>query len=444
MAPIPGGSGLNTATHLSSLVRDFSPFPESEEFLDVMLQTSINEGDEYGRVLMSHAKEHNFDLLNCKRKKAGKKQDGKKEGEEKSKVVMVEQPASTAHCIVIVADGERSFISHLGVMETFKASDTMLHELVNCRSANPTFKNHHHHIHIAGYFNMPGFSNGNLKRRLQKIREKRRCNSHGLNTYTTTTSLVPQYDATEKWDSGILDDLLPLVDFLILNALEAGKISKIPIDELDGGNDLNRAVVFTQLADFFWTKSPQTYVIVTLGKAGALAMYEGEIIASIHSPKVYNSPLDPTGAGDAFAAGFLYGITSWRQQRNHDTCAEIGSYLEGSWTEAIIEGLKYGSAAGTACVMTPGASVPASKEKIEKLMNGDVSDDDDDDEEGEEDGTNGDARSEESYDSEYESSYYDDSDYDSDYYSRSDEYSENGGDDPVMDGNNVEEKKDVE
>ncbi len=444
MAPIPGGSGLNTATHLSSLVRDFSPFPESAEFLDVMLQTAINEEDEYGHVLMNHAKEHNFDILNCRPQKRGKKQEEKKEGEgegeENSKPL-----ASTAHCIVLVANGERSFISHLGVMESFKASDTMLHELVNCRSANPTFKNHHHHIHIAGYFNMPGFSNGNLKRRLQKIRERRRCNSHGLNTYTTTTSLVPQYDATEKWDSGILEDVLPLVDFLILNALEAGKISKIPIDELDGGNDLNRAVVFTQLADFFWTKSPQTYVIVTLGKAGALAMYEGEIIASIHSPKVYKNPLDPTGAGDAFAAGFLYGITSWRQQRDHENCAEIGSYLEGSWTEAIIEGMKYGSAAGTACVMTPGASAPASKERIEKLMNGDVSDDEDDDEEADGDEANVDARSEESYDSDYDSSYYDDSYYDSDDYSRSDEYSDNdGGDSAVKGNNNVEEKKDTE
>ena len=408
--PVAGGSGVNTATHLSALVKDLSIINENNETMDVTLQTAINQNDHYGRMLVNHAKDHAFELMNCSKNKNDDIEKGN---------------ASTGHCIVIVGEGDRSFVTHLGVIGDFKASDTILHELVNCRSADPTFQNHHHHIHIAGYYNMPGFSKGNLKRRLKLVREKRRCQSHGLNTYTTTTSLVPQYDATEEWDGGLLDDVLPLVDFLILNSLEAGKISKINITEKDCGGALNRAVLFAQLADFFWEKSPLTHVILTLGKMGAVAFYQGEVIASMHSPKRYANPVDPTGAGDAFAAGFLFGVMNWRKEQGHENCAEIGSYLEGSWTKAIIDGMRYGCATGSACVARVGASVPASKDELEGLLNNPVdenervceeeesnsiigiddddnSDNDDDNEDDDNDHSNIDSEYESEYDSEYD------------------------------------------
>lgn len=403
MSPVPGGSGINTATHLSSLVRQFSPYDESEEFVDIMVQTVVNENDQYGQLLIEHSKEHNFELVNCRKVKKNNESETKTE----------ESLPSTGHCVVFVAEGERSFATHLGVIETFKASNTILHELVNCRSANPNFKNHHHHIHIAGFFNLPGFANGNLKRRLQKVREKRRSNSHGLNAYTTTISLVPQYDATEKWDGGLLD-VLPLVDFLILNSLEAERISGIPVDE--SVSDLDRVVSLTKLADFFWEKSPQTYIILTLGSKGAVAMYEGEVIISRKAPKQYKNPVDPTGAGDAFAAGFLFGTMKWRQERNHESCGEIGSYLSGSWNAAIEEGMDFGCAAGTACVMQEGASVPASMVAIEKLMNASSDDEEENESEHESKASSKELESEDdSYDSEYDSDY--DSSYDSDDYS---------------------------
>jgi sugar/nucleoside kinase (ribokinase family) len=328
-------------------------------------------------------------------------------------------------------------MTHLGVIDTFKASDTVLHELVNCRSADPSFVNHHHHIHIAGYYNLKLFQDGNLKRRLKLVREKRRAKSHNGNIFTTTTSLVPQYDATEKWDGGLMEDVLPLVDFLILNALEAGKISGIVIDDKDCGGDLSRTVTLTKLADFFFEKSPLTHVIVTLGSLGAVCLYQGEVVISMKCPKRYRHPVDPTGAGDAFSAGFLFGVMHWRKSRNHQEFAEIGSLLEGSWTEAIVEGMKFGCAAGTACVAKPGASVPASKGEIEELLrmveeeeeyqddyedgddgHGDEEDDDDDDDD------------EDYYDS--DESYDDDSDY-SDYsHSHSDScYSSNDDGDDV-------------
>lgn len=355
MTPVPGGSGLNTATHLQALIQNFSNDDGNQEEMDVTLQTSYNEADDYGRLLVTHAEKSGFQIVNCVKPSA---QDKEENGSK-----------STGHCMVVVSQGERSFLTHLGVMASFKASHTILHELVHCRTALPYITNHHHHLHIAGYFNLPGFWDGNLMRRLKLVRERRRQSSHGDNVFTTTTSLVPQYDATEQWDGQILE-LLPFIDFFILNSLEAGHITKIPIDDEEGDGALERVVTFLQLARFFNEESPYTYVIITMGKKGAVVLYGGKVLASIDAPVPVDKPLDPTGAGDAFAAGFLKGVMEWREQKDHEECPEIGAYnyQEGAWNDAVLEGLKWGCALGTSCVLKAGASTPSSKEEIEKMM----------------------------------------------------------------------------
>ena len=63
--------------------------------------------------------------------------------------------------------------------------------------------------------------------------------------------------------------------------------------------------------------------VVTVGKKGAWAGSRGE---RIHVPSTGSNPVDTTGAGDNFAAGFLYGLikeSSFRQ------AAKIGSLLAG-------------------------------------------------------------------------------------------------------------------
>jgi hypothetical protein len=71
---------------------------------------------------------------------------------------------------------------------------------------------HHSLTHVANIA-----WNGALQEKLFRIRAERAA----LPCQTTTTiSLLPQNDATEQWDGGLLH-LLPLLDFLILNELEA-------------------------------------------------------------------------------------------------------------------------------------------------------------------------------------------------------------------------------
>lgn len=68
---------------------------------------------------------------------------------------------------------------------------------------------------------------------------------------------------------------------------------------------------------------------VTIGKEGALVGSKGEFT---HVPAYGGKPLDTTGAGDNFAAGFLYGLSTNSSLKQ---AAEIGSLLAGNVIDVI-------------------------------------------------------------------------------------------------------------
>jgi len=144
---IAGGSALNTATHLQSLVHDFS----STDIIDVKLQTCLNTMDEYGKLLIDHARLHRIELINC----VPNRVDSTAED-----TSLNDTPLATGHCIVITTQGDRSFLTYLGVLSHFKASDLQSQEWVRKDSLA---SDHHLHLHIAGYYNLQGFWNGALK-----------------------------------------------------------------------------------------------------------------------------------------------------------------------------------------------------------------------------------------------------------------------------------------
>eukprot|EP00957_Ditylum_brightwellii_P108827 8301269-Ditylum_brightwellii.AAC.1 len=63
--------------------------------------------------------------------------------------------------------------------------------------------------------------------------------------------------------------------------------------------------LFVKIATFFQSYNPQMYIIVTYSSKGAISLYSGAIL---HTPRVLEQEdiVDPTGADDAFAAGFLH------------------------------------------------------------------------------------------------------------------------------------------
>lgn len=306
-----GGSAVNTATHLTSLVQNFSNDDNNGDENEssriptrVTLHTCVNPNDDYGKLILNHAAKYGFPLYNCKTQ---------------------ESTSATGHCVVIVTKDDRSFMTHQGCMQDFEASDLQIESLVNAGIDA--------HIHIAGYYNIPGFWNGKLKQVLETIREKQPF---------VAISLVPQHDATEEWKGGLLE-LLPYLDFLILNQLEAERIT--------GQNDEEK------WASAFAAASPDTYILVTRGSHGAVALRRGKIVAKQMTCMV--KVVDPTGAGDAFAAGFLYGLYKY--------CGKANS---NDWSlEAVQQGLLWGCTVGTSNVLTKGASVPSKAKYVEDFLN---------------------------------------------------------------------------
>ena len=69
--------------------------------------------------------------------------------------------------------------------------------------------------------------------------------------------------------------------------------------------------------------------IVKIGKKGSLINFRGEI-CKIDVIKA--NPIDTTGAGDLYAAGFLYGIAT---QKTPEQCGKLGSLLSGNVIENL-------------------------------------------------------------------------------------------------------------
>ena len=325
---VAGGSALNTTTHLATLMGYFSDRNSSDG--NVRLQTVLNENDIYGKLIIDHAAKHNFKLINRRISDFPSCFLGPAETPRLEK--------STGHCTVIVANGDRSFMTHLGCMEDFRGS----HILAN--NTSPEFDDHH--VHIAGYFNIPGFWNGELANQLAVMRENMKKANKRL-----TISLVTQQDASNKWDGG-LKDVLKYVDILILNEIEAKCITGCM-------NENHRARCTKRIAECFYKWSQNTYVVVTSGPKGASVFHTGDMILDQRAPREVTSPVDPTGAGDAFAAGFIYGLLNTHNNANAKRRFEL---------DEIRNALKWGCAMGTCNVMIRGASTPCPKQNIEILL----------------------------------------------------------------------------
>jgi sugar/nucleoside kinase (ribokinase family) len=310
-----GGSSTNTATHLRALQRNFTNHTPK-----VFLHTVLNADDHYGQLLLAHASEHGFPIINCR-----KKGDG---------------GLSTGHCIAIVSGGERSFMTHQGCVGEFAAEDIRVDKIISTASDV--------HFHIAGFYNIPGFWHKKLEEKIVELKATRT---------NATISLVTQHDATKTWDGGF-DSILKFLDFAIMNDLEARNIVRRGQGKgMDGGQD-----EIQNWAKYFGFVNPDAYVIVTRGELGAVALKRGKLVLNQHTVAV--KPVDPTGAGDAFTSGFIHGIWQWRAESTRSSEEDDAD----PWPlEAIRQGLRWGCAVGRAAVLIRGASIPPSPEQIEKF-----------------------------------------------------------------------------
>lgn len=281
MTALAGGSPLNTATHLQSLVHDN---------INICVQTVFNPHDSMGEMVSQHAEAHQLRIIN-----------DWTEGT---------NDTSTPHCIVLVTGTERSFLTHRGCAKDWKLSTIPR----NCT-----------YLHIAGYYCTPEFATS-----LPPLLAKARASG-------TIISLVTQYDVTQTWDGGLVDAIIPLLDILIMNQVEATSVMEASRGRKDGE-------ILEQWLNFYNQKD--VLFVITMGEKGAVAVRNQTVVSRIE-PAATNV-VDTTGAGDAFAAGFLYGH----------------SLTNGG----IEQALQWGCAVGSASVSVVGASVPVERTLIQQHL----------------------------------------------------------------------------
>jgi sugar/nucleoside kinase (ribokinase family) len=343
-----GGSTINTATHLRMLSKcqqllwtnttdadgheyDSNSKEETNTApTSVVVQTMLNPNDEYGRILLRHAEKHDFAIHNCSC------------STDSSAVTAASETAAgtgTPHCVVIVSDRERSFMTHRGCSETFTALDLRLEDLIHTDGAV--------HLHVAGFFCTPGFGDGSLMKQLVTLRSAR---EKQWPNQPTIVSLVTQFDVTQGWDGG-LDEVVPLLSCVIMNELEATNIlERVRGCRMEATAEVDRT---REWMSFFSSLNPNAIFVVTQGADGAIAFRSDKLIGSV-GPALAVDVVDPTGAGDAFAAGFLHGL--WRFGR------------DGVWSDAVVKhALSWGCAVGTAAVTIRGASIPSTPQRILEL-----------------------------------------------------------------------------
>lgn len=271
---IAGGSGLNTATHLSSLLSQFSP-PFSS--FSVNLQTVINN-DTHGRVLIDHCKRHDITLVNRRVSNVPSCFAGTGQEQE-----TVDAADATPHCVVIVACADRSFMTYLGCLSNFRGDDV----LPLIEHSSPAFNV----VHVAGYFNLPRFWNGSLARKLRELRES----AASKESCDLLISMVPQQDATEQYDGGVAE-VLKLIDILILSEVEAKGMTKYQ----ENAKDIKGNHEFEDRVAAFFASHTSLLVIVTLGVEGAIALRAGKVV---HRQRTYRRehPIDPVRVYKCYA-----------------------------------------------------------------------------------------------------------------------------------------------
>ena len=169
----------------------------------------------------------------------------------------------TGICVSMSFPEEYAMASYAGIRETFRVEDVDFDYLKTAR-----------HLHMSGFYLLPAMWAG-------AVRLFREAKQAGL-----STSLDPDHDSSGKWDGGIRD-LLPYVDFFLPNEHESLSIT--------GADDIETAAARLR-----------GLAATTVIKRGA----EGVLVASgsttVFAPAFRITPVDTTGAGDSFNAGFIF------------------------------------------------------------------------------------------------------------------------------------------
>jgi sugar/nucleoside kinase (ribokinase family) len=193
--------------------------------------------------------------------------------------VLRESSLKTGITVSITSRTDRALVTFPGSMVELRAGDIRDNDLKRCR-----------HLHVSSFYLQTGLRAG-----LKSLFE--RAHAHGL-----TTSLDPGFDPEEKW-GGDLVEMLPEVDVFLPNETELAAIT----------HRADRAAALRTL------DNGRTITVAKLGEEGCMAVCRGEVL---RMPAYPVTPLDTTGAGDSFDAGFLH---AWLRKEGLNSAMSLGS-----------------------------------------------------------------------------------------------------------------------
>jgi len=232
--------------------------------------------------------------------------DSMQEAEVDCNGIMEDNSVQTGVTVVMSFPKNKAMLTYLGAMESF-----------SIRNVDFDYLNTAQHMHLCSYYLQTSIRAG-CPELFQKAKEA------GL-----TTSFDPGWDPSEKWDDDILE-VLNYVDILFSNGREALNISKQDTIE----KALHKLKKYVPV------------VVITQGREGAICGYEDQ--KTIHLKAYPINPIDMTGAGDSFNAGFLF---QWLKGADIKTC------------------LKYGNGCGAiACTKLGGSTASPSLDELEAFL----------------------------------------------------------------------------
>lgn len=181
--------------------------------------------------------------------------------------VIVDGDVRTGLTVVLARPDDRAILTFPGAIAAMTAAHVDAGLLAGAR-----------HVHVSSFFLQTGLVPG-----LADVLRAARAGG-------ATTSVDPNWDPAERWEGG-LHELLPLVDMLLPNAVEACRLA--------GVDDPSTAAA--RLAEH------GPLVAVKLGAGGAVAAPAGGGGDLVHAvpPQRLVAAVDAVGAGDAFDAGLL-------------------------------------------------------------------------------------------------------------------------------------------
>lgn len=213
--------------------------------------------------------------------------------------VMRRPEITTGITVSISSPTDRAMVTYLGSIESLLESEVETAWFTGWR-----------HLHVASFF---------LQRKLRPhVRQLlARAKAAGL-----TTSLDPGCDPEERWGQDLVDALMD-VDLFFPNEVELAGVT--------GESDPERALQKLQ--------NGRTTTVAKLGSKGAIAVEPSGQVTTMPAFRVV--PVDTTGAGDSFNAGFLHawlkGRTIEESMRFAAACGAISTQGIGGTTAQASE-----------------------------------------------------------------------------------------------------------